>query len=329
MRNHSSNAQRRTRQEDYDHFLYYFGLYKERLVPGHDSATLLRECLSEHVLKMLYRSHGAELTKFTEQQLSKNIIASCVTKQTDQARTTELHRSKQDPCQYVQSFLASFKSKSKQCNMRILFSQPSCEQVNDYSKKVVLSLFIGGIGDMEHQQNLLAEQDITLSKAVTMAVARETAKRSQEILDSSQQVAAGISTYKKGLNKIVVPPDCCNFCGQKKHSDKKDCPAKYFNCSCGIKGHYRKLCFRNGKPRNPQRSGGKNDHKKEDKEAKPETEHSIHESCFSINSEERTYPWVQEESSPQTHKMLTPLPVVNQQEEVVLASLQYSPGNDK
>jgi hypothetical protein len=27
--------------------------------------------------------------------------------------------------------------------------------------------------------------------------------------------------------------------------------------------------------------------------------------------------------------MLTPLPVVNQQEEVVLASLQYSPGNDK
>ena len=264
MRNHSSNAQRRTRQEDYDHFLYYFGLYKERLVPGHDSATLLRECLSEHVLKMLYRSHGAELTKFTEQQLSKNIIASCVTKQTDQARTTELHRSKQDPCQYVQSFLASFKSKSKQCNMRILFSQPSCEQVNDYSKKVVLSLFIGGIGDMEHQQNLLAEQDITLSKAVTMAVARENAKRSQEILDSSQQVAAGISTYKKGMNKIVVPPDCCNFCGQKKHSDKKDCPAKYFNCSCGIKGHYRKLCFRNGKPRNPQRSGGKNDHKKED-----------------------------------------------------------------
>ena len=107
-------------QEDYDHFLYQFGLYKERLGPGHDSATLLRECLAEDVSKMLYSSHGVKLTKFTEQQLSLNIIASCVTKQTDQARTTELHRIKQDPGQPVQSFLATLKSKSRQCNMRML-----------------------------------------------------------------------------------------------------------------------------------------------------------------------------------------------------------------
>ena len=151
-------------QEDYDHFLYQFGLYKERLGPGHDSATLLRECLAEDVSKMLYSCHGVKLTKFTEQQLSLNIIASCVTKQTDQARTTELHRIKQDPGQPVQSFLATLKSKSRQCNMRMLCSRPTCEQVNDYSERVVLSLFIGGISDMELQQDLLAEQDITLSK---------------------------------------------------------------------------------------------------------------------------------------------------------------------
>jgi hypothetical protein len=35
---------------------------------------------------------------------------------------------------------------------------------------------------------------------------RETAKRSQGILDTNQQVAKGVSTYKKGLNKVVVPP---------------------------------------------------------------------------------------------------------------------------
>ena len=162
-----------------------------------------------------------------------------------------------------------------------------------------------------------------------MAVAHETTKRSQEILDGSQQVAAGISTYKKGLNKIVVPPDCCISCGQKKHSDKKDCPAKDINCSCGVKGHYRKLCFRNGKPRKAPRGDGKSDTKKEDNEAKSETGHSIHESCFSIKSEERTYPWVQGENSLPTLKMPSTLPVVNQPEEVFLASLQYSPGNDK
>ena len=196
--------------------------------------------------------------------------------------------------------------------MKLVCSSNTCEQVNYFSEPVIKSLFIAGVNDMELQQDLLAEQDITLSKAVTMAVARETAKRSQEILDGSQQVAAGISTYKKGLNKIVVPPDCCISCGQKKHSDKKDCPAKDINCSCGVKGHYRKLCFRNGKPRKAPRGDGKSDTKKEDNEAKPETGHSIHESCFSINSEERTYPWVQGENSLPTLKMPSTLPVPGQ-----------------
>ena len=62
-----------------------------------------------------------------------------------------------------------------------------------------------------------------LAKAVTQAVARETAKKSQGILDTSQQAAAGISMYKKGRKKIVMPPDCCAICGNKQHSDwRKD-----------------------------------------------------------------------------------------------------------
>ena len=93
---------------------------------------------------------------------------------------------------------------------------------------------------MELQQDLLAEQNMTLNKAVTQAVARETAKRSQGILDTNQQVVTGISTYKKGLNKVVVPPDCCARCGNKQHSDwMNDCPAKDFVCTCGIKGRWK------------------------------------------------------------------------------------------
>jgi hypothetical protein len=38
---------------------------------------------------------------------------------------------------------------------------------------------------MELQQDLLAEQNLMLHKAVTQAVARETAKSSQGILDTS------------------------------------------------------------------------------------------------------------------------------------------------
>jgi hypothetical protein len=95
-------------------------------------------------------------------------------------------------------------------------------------------------------------------------VARETAKRFQGILDIYQQVVTGISTYKKGLNKDVVPPDYCARCGNKQHSDwRKDCPAKDFLCRCGIKGHFRKYCYRNGKKINPQSSGGKKTTKKD------------------------------------------------------------------
>ena len=86
-------------QDEFQHFLYLFSQYKGCLGTGHDTATLLRECLAEDVSKVLFSSHGSDLTKFNEEELTKIIITCCVTKQTDQARTTELHRIIQDPGQ--------------------------------------------------------------------------------------------------------------------------------------------------------------------------------------------------------------------------------------
>ena len=77
----------------------------------------------------------------------------------------------------------------------------TCQTELNYSEPVILVLFINGVNDLELQQDLLAEQNMTLTKAVTQAVACETAKRSQGILNTSQQVVTGISTYKKSLNK--------------------------------------------------------------------------------------------------------------------------------
>ena len=202
---------------------------------------------------MLYSSLGTEIKNLSEQEIFENIITCCVTKQTVQARTTELHRIRQEPGQQVQSFLANLKSKARQCNMKLICGNVTWQTEINYSEPVILGLFINGVNDLELQQDLLAEQNMTLDKAVKLAVARETAKRSQGILDTSQQFVAGISTYKKGKNKIVVPPDCCARCGNKQHSDwRKECPAKDFECSCGIKGHFRKYCYRDGKKRNPR-----------------------------------------------------------------------------
>jgi hypothetical protein len=129
-------------------------------------------------------------------------------------------------------------------------------------------------------------------------------------------VVTGISTYKKSPNKVVVPPDCCARCGNKLNSDwREDCPAKDFACSCGIKGHSRKYCYRDGKKRNPQSGGGKKTTKKDESESKEETSHGINENCFSL----------------QVGPLKPPpyMPTIDQPEEVILASLQYSQGNDK
>ena len=46
-------------QDEFEHFLYLFSQYKGHLGTGHNTATLLRECLAEDVSKVLFSSHGS------------------------------------------------------------------------------------------------------------------------------------------------------------------------------------------------------------------------------------------------------------------------------
>ena len=95
-------------QEDYDHFKYLYGQYKSRLGDTTDNPGRLRECLAEDVSKMLFSSLGAEITKLTEAELFDKIIASCVTKQTVQARMTELRTgSRRNQANLSRNFLSS------------------------------------------------------------------------------------------------------------------------------------------------------------------------------------------------------------------------------
>jgi hypothetical protein len=132
-------------QEEYNHFHFQFEQYKERLSNNVDNPARLLECLVPDVSKMLYSSLGAEVKNLTAQVIFENIITCCVTKQTVQARTTELHRIRQDPGQPVQSFLANLKSKAKQCKMRLTCTNPTCLTELNYSDPVILGLFINGV----------------------------------------------------------------------------------------------------------------------------------------------------------------------------------------
>ena len=116
-------------QEEYDHFLYMFEQYKARLGQDQDGATLLRECLGTDVSRILFANVGEELSKFTEVEIKDHIVKSCVTQQTPQARSTELHRLRQEPDQSVATFLATLKSKARQCDLKVKCDK--CKAVND------------------------------------------------------------------------------------------------------------------------------------------------------------------------------------------------------
>ena len=99
--------------EEYEHFVYTFRQFKNRLGDDQDGATLLRECLGTDMSRTLYSNFRGALGSFSEEQILTNITKHCVNQQI-QAQTTELHRQKQEPGQTVSAFLASLKSKARQ-----------------------------------------------------------------------------------------------------------------------------------------------------------------------------------------------------------------------
>ena len=81
-------------QEEYDHFLYQFELYKDRLGGSQNGALLLRECLATDISRTIFSSYGNTMKDLTEVQLQQAILTCCVSKQTIQARINELYKMK-------------------------------------------------------------------------------------------------------------------------------------------------------------------------------------------------------------------------------------------
>ena len=175
-----------------------------------------------------------------------------------------------------------FQKKKKQCDLKIKCD--SCQHQCDFSDKIILTLFLKGLQDTDLQIDLLAEQDLDLDKCLRMATARETAKRSQDTINTPAQAVDKISAYKDDTSKIRIPRDCCTGCGKKKHSDKTACPAKDTVCSCGRTGHYEHLCFRKGKPRKPKMAKEKIENEAKEQTSNTESSNLLSESCFHLQA---------------------------------------------
>jgi len=108
------------------------------------------------------------------------------------------------------------------------------------------------------RDRLLLEPDLTLNKAVSIAVQMETAFRNSELLSDTSQVRAIQSqrNVKRRDSKTIPSPSSdrsaanarqrrsCYRCGSNNHmANKPTCPAIKAVCnSCGKIGHFAKVC---------------------------------------------------------------------------------------
>ena len=196
--------------EEYEHFVYTFKQFKDRLGNDQNCATLFRECLGTDISRILHSNYGAALGSFTEEQILTNITKHCVNQQTLQAEARPRAES---------LILPGFLQVKGQWPQDKVHQLPT--PVEWLQWKMILTLFLNGLQDTDLQQELL-----DLDMCLRIATARETAKRFQDTINTPTQAVGKISVYKEDLKIIKIPKDCCIRCGKKKHLDKAFYPAK-------------------------------------------------------------------------------------------------------
>ena len=111
-----------------------------------------------------------------------------------------------------------------------------------------------GIQDEAIQRKLLAEPNLTLTKALTTARGMEAAAKDTEGLHTESTTAHTYSMKSKHKAASDVT-DACYRCGKKGHKAEICKFEDEIFHNCGKKGHIRPVCRgeRKGKPQNPPR----------------------------------------------------------------------------
>ena len=180
----------------------------------------------------------------TEAELTSKLKRLVVRKCNALASIMKVLQIHQDSDQPVLNYITQLKAAARQCNFIMqctCTTTVKCKCI-DFTDPMVLYMLVAGVNDMELQEELLTEADLTLELAEKKAIAKESAKYSQEDISRLN------STYKSNRNEAVEGP--CSYCGwTKKHADrKKSCHAWTAKCSCGMPHHYQHLCRRKGVP---------------------------------------------------------------------------------
>ena len=134
-----------------------------------------------------------------------------------------------------------------------------------YQDELVRDSFINGLSFPIIRQRLLEEDKLTLSSAFDKASALELVQQNAEAYTSSDIPGAVAAVPTQSSERVLTqhseagsPPEStsaaapdhskgpksCYFCGGAYNHSRSTCPARNTFCgTCGVKGHYTKVCM--------------------------------------------------------------------------------------
>ena len=129
-----------------------------------DSSSHLLECLTNEAHVVLFSTYGKEITGMTEVDLTSRLKRLIVRKCNATASTMKVLKMHQDSDQPILSCIAQIKAVARQCNFKVKCTCPTTVKCKctDFTDHMVLYKLVEGLNDLELQEELLTEEELTL-----------------------------------------------------------------------------------------------------------------------------------------------------------------------
>ena len=158
------------------------------------------------------------------------------------AERFHFHRRSQTVGESIAEYLAELRRLSTHCSF------------GDYLEEALRDRLVCGIHSESIQKRLLAEVDLTLKRAVEIAVGMEAADK------TTKSLKEGVTPIQQ-ISAPQPPRGPCNRCGKASHN-ARDCKFQNVQCyNCGKLGHIASVCGSQGQRKvtnQPRSSGQKN-----------------------------------------------------------------------
>ena len=253
--------------EDWAYFTSRWQEYKlATRLQGHDVIWQLLECCEESLRKDLNRTHGT-LAGETEENALKFVKTLAVKPENVMVARVQLQNIRQDRDETVRAFCARLRGQAGVCKFTKSKTCACNQEVEvDYSDDIVRDTLIRGLADEDIRLDILGQcrQDISLEETLQMVEAKESGKRSANILTNPTVSSNATSSYMRSFSQpkfnqqkqSVLPkeretnPSVCSHCGKKGHGNGRNryarvanCPAYNHTCArCGKRHHFETEC---------------------------------------------------------------------------------------